>query len=163
MADDNLYAMAVDLLARVVTSLTAQGVVLPPLQYVAPAQLVAYDDAQLTVNIPNLINGRPGTGNAAQQQDSWSSEHCAEFQISLTRMTPGLTEQGNMPAVTDITASSAEHAKDMQALYRAMIDIRFDGLWVDNNRPFAILGVRAYGPEGYMVGSIGTLQVEVFN
>lgn len=163
MADDDLYAMAVALLSRVVTHLTAQGVVLPPLQYVAPAQLVAYDDAQLTVNLPQLLNGRPGTGSAAQAQDSWTSEHSAEFQISLTRLTPGLTEQGNMPAVTDIQTSSAEHAKDMQALYRAMMDIRFEGQWVDNNRPFAILGVRAYGPEGYMVGSIGTLQVEVFN
>ena len=163
MAVDDLYAMAGDLLARVVTSLTAQGVVLPLLQYVAPAQLVAYDDEQLTVNIPQLLNGRPGTGNASQQQDSWSSEHCVEFQISLTRMTPGLTEQGNMPLIADLVASSAQHAKDMQAVYRAMMDIRFAGLWVDNQRPFAILGVRAYGPEGYMVGSIGTLQVEVFN
>ena len=163
MADDDLYAMAASLLARVVTHLTAQGVVLPPLQYVAPAQLVAYDDAQLTVNLPAIVNGRPGTGSAAQQQDSWSSEHSAEFQISLTRMTPGLTEQGNMPAVADIVASSTEHAKDMQSIYRAMVDIRYEGLWVDNNRPFAVIGVRAYGPEGYMVGSIGTLQVEVFN
>lgn len=163
MTNESLYALAGDLLSRVAVELTAAGVALPLLRYVAPASIVAYDDEQLTINVSNLFPGRPGNNAVSIGSDSFTGEHTAEFQIALVRLTPTMNDQGMPPDPAVISANALLQIGDMQAVHRAMLNIRYAAQWVDGNRPFYISGCRPYGPEGGVVGTIGTLQIEVFN
>lgn len=154
----DVYAMAGRLLALVEEHFTSASVDLPPTRYVAPGGVVAYDEEQLTVHVSNLFPGQPPTAGAAVTDPALTLQS-AEFRVTIIRDTPIVDDSGNPPSVDALQASAQEHLNDMRTMMAALEAIRASYQFVTYNIPFSILGVAPYGPEGGVVGTIGTIQV----
>lgn len=132
--------------------LEAQGVELPKdRRYIGPGVLPAWDGEQLTVNLQQLTQGRPGAPFVGTYI-SGAETLQAQFAVSLVRVVPALEAEGQLeamiPEAGELSASGEQTITDAEALMDAAVAIHAANTLVEQGKGFAIDGVSPMGPEG---------------
>lgn len=158
----DLYTAAINLLAHVTTRMTAAGITLPALQYVAPGSVITPDTEQVAVGIGRLFSGEPGSEHPVQSVRLGTVG--ADLNISVVRSTPTMqnsTGQPVLPSVSALQANAQLIATDGLELHRALIHARDTYAVVDRGIPVGVGPTTVGGPEGGVVwvSSIFSIQV----
>lgn len=146
MAVHALYTLAGDLLAAVEGYFAAEApaVDLPDRRYVTTGS-PAFDCEQVTVTIPQLFTGLPGSAYVGPLVPGVTS--AVELQVSVIRCVPTMDDGGNPPDTTDLETSAQELLIDADLLRAAMFEAKKDGVF-DTCNDVVIAETIAYGPEG---------------
>lgn len=149
------YQAAEDLLTFVVQDMTAQGVTLPTVQYVAPGSNIAYDGPQVTTNIVRIFAGNPGSQDPFEQTFVFFS---VELQVVIVRNTPTLEEIGGrvkVPSTTQLKTSAQEMLADVTALTQTLINCKQRNILCSAAMPAIVGPIATEGPEGGVVATVG--------
>lgn len=152
----DLYPSLEALLRLVQEGFAALGVDLPARQYVAPGAIAAYDDEQLTVNLGRVYLGRPGAEDPLIRLNVFS----ADLSVTILRKSAMMGARGSAPLPEDEQAVAQVQMKDMQTLAEVLGTVRTGYTYTDLGTPFAINPVLPYGPEGGLVGSVGSISIQ---
>lgn len=155
----DLFGLGKRLLGLVVAELTDAGIKLPSTQYFAPGQSVAYDGEQVTVSVLNIRPGQVTT--QSPYEPPGFMQQASGLAIAIVRNTPVGSDDGTPPPVEAMEAAAQVNAKDVAALFDALVAIRDAGTWVDQATPWAITEVRTEGPQGGVVAAVGMIAVQL--
>lgn len=172
MADP--YAMAGDLLDRVVDFFTERAVDLPAVRFVAPgnSSTVAFDDdadGQLRecvmVAIDYLGPGQPGADQNMLVGNTWVPLTYAEFAVLILRRAVVQDDNGVSPTPEAIQKDAQTNHADLRTLHAALIHIRDSALapdgWAPHGSPVAIGRTQTVGPQGAAMAALGLISAEV--
>lgn len=153
----DLQGAAEELLTAFVGQLQTQGVDLPDRRYVAPGQLIPWDDEQLTVNIQRLIQGQPGVSFQGSFQPPAAATFSAQFAVSLCRRIPVIEQEApfpmEVPTNDTLDVAGMETMTDCAALLIAAQAIHQAHTLTGPGEGFAIDECAPLGPEGGIAAS----------
>lgn len=160
----DLFALATDLLDRVVVSFAVAGVVLPPTRYVAPgdAATVAYDTEAVLVTVDWVGPGQPGADRAGVPWVPSGGLRYAQLSVTVLRAAAVVDGSGDPPPPDAISADAQVQVTDLLVLAEALEAVRDSarttGGWVGAGAPVALGRVRPVGPQGTLMGVTGSVQ-----
>lgn len=136
---DDLYDLAVFILAKIQEIFAREGVDLPDRQYVTSGQ-PAQDCEQVTVAFQQMYIGPPGDEASAPQR--CDGPRSATFQIAITRCISVGDKRGNPPTAAQLQADARRLMRDATILMNSVNELD-DYLGV-------IVTLEATDPEGGM-------------
>ena len=149
----NLPETAQTILTVFAQQLEADGVTLPPRQYVHPGTEPVWDGPQLTCGLIDVKQGQPG-GAVAQNVQPQMISFFGEFRVVLIRAAPTLGD-GPMvvPSDDDLQAAALEALQDIAALTKAFSVIHLGNLIASTGEGFVMQACRSLADQGGLLGS----------
>ncbi|MCK9901287.1 hypothetical protein [Glutamicibacter sp. V16R2B1] len=168
------YAMAVDLMDRVVAFFGEQDAALPSVRYVAPGDsgALAFDEdpsggvrEAVMVNVDYISPGQPGDDQQNAPRNLWQPQRFAQFAVTILRRAATQDDSGVAPTPAQIQVDGQTNLRDLDVLHRALEHIRNGsagaGGWAPRGSTVTVGRTQTVGPQGAAVAVVGVLQAVV--
>jgi len=159
------FALATDLLARVVAYFATQAVALPASHYVTAgdSRTIAYDGESVMVNLDFVGEGQPGMERSTTPVQIGFTQRYVQYAVTILRICASMSDDGTPPTATALQADAQANIRDALVLHEALEDIRAKcnapGGWVGVNMPMTVGRTSPVGPAGTMMAVVGSIQV----